>query len=858
MSAGGGAVATPVGFPLLTDWYGTRSRARVFAYIGMAGGIGSVAGPAIAGVLGDSLGWRATMITLGLLATVVSFITLRLTEPRRGAQERSQLPPALAELEPRPVTWAEGWRAAASIGTLRRLWWAMPVLVLGGAGVGQFTNFFYREVYGLGSFSRGWIVAGMAGVSLVGLAVSGPIADRLIATDPARIVTLMGGLLVLNALSVVGLAFAPVLWMALLVQLPLGVGFAMLGPATQALASLIVPARLRAFGMQTVVLFGAFGLALNPFIFYLADRFGFRVGLVCMAPIYVLGGAIVASTATLVPADIRRAQAALAAEAEAAADRGGAESDLAPPVLVCRDVHVTIGNAELLSEIDMVVRAGEIVALVGTNGAGKSTLLAALAGRQPATGGAVFLDGDDVTSRPPHDLARKGVATVDGGRAVIGELTVADHLRLHGIALPAAPSGVPAPGAPAAPAPGAPAVAPADRLLARLAHRLDTPAGDLSGGEQQTLAVAIAVADDPLLLLVDEMTLGLSPAAVEDVLGAVRACADAGTAVVVVEQSIDLAASFADRAVFLDKGRVQFDGPAAELLSRAELLGATMLSPSAVGGTGARRSTGDGTDAAALAVDQVTLRYGGVVALDDVTLRVAPGEIVGLIGPNGAGKTSLVDVVSGAVRPDAGTVSLAGSDVTDTAVHARARAGLARSFQHARLVPELSAIENVQLFLERHLDDRLAITRAVGAPSASKAERRAEARAFELLERFQLDDIAGRRLRSLSTGQRHVVELACLLALRPSVLLLDEPSAGLSQAETEALRPLLRTLATERACGVLLVEHDLGWIERTADRLVCLVAGAVVADGPPSEVLADPVVRAAYLPTTDATPGAPT
>ena len=229
-----------------------------------------------------------------------------------------------------------------------------------------------------------------------------------------------------------------------------------------------------------------------------------------------------------------------------------------------------------------------------------------------------------------------------------------------------------------------------------------------------------------------------------------------------------------------------------------------------------------------LAVESVTVRFGGLQALDEVSLEVAPGAVTGLIGPNGAGKTTLFDVVTGLRRPQGGRVLLDGADITSLAPHQRARRGVARTFQRLELFGTLSALENVQLAAE------------------ARQRRGATAVAEELLARVGL---AGRRHQAADlfpTGQARLLELARALATAPTVLLLDEPSAGLDEAESKALGAVLAALASE-GMAVLLVEHDVSLVMELCHHVVVLDAGLVIARGTPEAVRADPAVQNAYL-----------
>jgi branched-chain amino acid transport system ATP-binding protein len=260
-----------------------------------------------------------------------------------------------------------------------------------------------------------------------------------------------------------------------------------------------------------------------------------------------------------------------------------------------------------------------------------------------------------------------------------------------------------------------------------------------------------------------------------------------------------------------------------------------------------RRPVADRATETALTVDDVHVSFGGVSALDGAGVRVRAGEVVGIIGPNGAGKTTLFDVISGYVRPDSGTVRIDAVEVGGLGPDARARLGLARSFQNARLFPSITVREVIAVALERHLANRSTLAEAAWLPRARRSERRAARRVEWLIDLLNLEDYADKFVGELSTGSRRMVDLACIMATEPRILLLDEPSSGLAQAEIEALGPVVRRLVADTGCGVLLIEHDIPLVTGVADRLVAMEAGRAIADGSPDEVVTHPRVIAAYL-----------
>jgi ABC-type branched-subunit amino acid transport system ATPase component/ABC-type branched-subunit amino acid transport system permease subunit len=249
-----------------------------------------------------------------------------------------------------------------------------------------------------------------------------------------------------------------------------------------------------------------------------------------------------------------------------------------------------------------------------------------------------------------------------------------------------------------------------------------------------------------------------------------------------------------------------------------------------------------------LDVDDVAIHFGGIAALKGATMKVEPGEIVGLIGPNGAGKTTLMNVVSGVLRPDQGSVRLFGHEVAGRPPDVRAHYGLARSFQDASLFAGLTVIETVQVAMAQGTKTLL-IPAMVGAPWVRSAERSSRRRALEIVEAFGLSPWADALTSELSTGMRRICDLATQVATEPRLLLLDEPTAGVAQREAEAFGPLVRRIREDLDCSILVIEHDMPILMRLCDRVYAMDAGAVIAVGTPEEIRENPAVIASYLGT---------
>jgi ABC-type branched-subunit amino acid transport system ATPase component/ABC-type branched-subunit amino acid transport system permease subunit len=524
------------------------------------------------------------------------------------------------------------------------------------------------------------------------------------------------------------------------------------------------------------------------------------------------------------------------------------DHDRAVPLLACRDVGAAYGPVQVLFGVDMTVEEGEVVGLLGTNGAGKSTLLRVIAGLMPVQGGALELAGRDLGAMAPLERVRAGVVTVPGGRGVFPTLTVEENLAVAGWRARHDGHGEEA----------AAALEEALTLFPALRRRWHSRAANLSGGEQQMLTIAQALVCRPRLLLIDELSLGLAPAVVADLMAAVRELVRRGVTVVVVEQSVNLAMELTERAVFMERGQVRFSGATAALAGRDDIVRSVFLAadrpPADIEGQAARRHRLQPADdgAPALAVHEVSKRFGGVMALEDVSFTVQPGEIFGIIGSNGAGKTTLFDVCSGFLAPDAGQVRLAGVDVSALGAPARARRGLGRVFQDARLFPSMTVAETIAVAFERHVRVRDPLLCMANMQSVRTSEAEVADGVDELLELLHLGRYRDSFVSELSTGTRRIVELACTMAHQPSVLLLDEPSSGVAQRETEALATLLLELQSATGVTMVLIEHDIPMVRSIADRLLCMHLGQVLSEGAPDEVLGDPAVIASYLGESDA------
>ena len=515
------------------------------------------------------------------------------------------------------------------------------------------------------------------------------------------------------------------------------------------------------------------------------------------------------------------------------------------PILKCEGISASYGSLQVLFGVDLEVAPGEMLALLGTNGAGKSTLLRTLTGLLPIREGTVRIYGKEAVPTP-EATAAMGIAMMPGGRGIFPTMTVAENLQIAAWQLPGSPE-------------AASALMDQFATFPVLAERRAQPAGLLSGGEQQQLSLAMALMTRPKILLIDELSLGLAPLIVDALCDRVRNINATGTTVIVVEQSVSVALNLAQRAVFLEKGAVRFEGPGAELLERPDILRSVFIG-------GARTpASGESSEAiiaipaaeASVATDRgitlacsgLTKHFGGVTAVSGVDLVVPPGKVVGLIGHNGAGKTTLFDLISGHQTADDGKVLLNDTDVTPYPPHIRALAGIGRSFQHARLFPSLSVEGAIMVALDSHLRSRDTLASAFALPASFQSESGGRERAQELIDFLGLNELARTPTGDLSTGTRRIVELGCTLAFDPAVLLLDEPTAGIAEKEVESLGQLLQRVQPMLGCSLIVIEPDIAFLASVCDELVALELGAVICRGSPQEVLDDPRVIASYLGT---------
>jgi branched-chain amino acid transport system ATP-binding protein len=831
---------------LLADYYAPETRGNVFATHRNAVNFGVIVGSAFTGAVAGILGWRWAFMVLVIPTVATALLAFKLKEPVRGATDDPEAAEAAEQEE--PVPFAEARRILLSVKTLRRQFAAWVFIGAGLVPLAYLVPLFLDRVFHMGPFQRGLIGSANAAAAFAGIQMSGRWTTRWLGKGMGEPVKRAGLSLVAVGIGIAALSAAP--WVGLFVALSLVTNFfgGIFYPPFYATQAFVSPARVRTLSFS----FGAVYLVAGVWLLYflpgvasIPDNHGMRIGLLVTVPYWIIGGLVLRSAHRFVADDTNRAMNQLTMTADLRRQRLAAEGT--DQLLVCRGVEVAYDQVQVLFGVDMEIHKGEIVALLGTNGAGKSTLLKAISGINDPIGGAVFFEGRDITHADGVQTTAAGIIQVPGGKAVFPTLTVAEHLRAAGWLYKKDPEYLKA------------AAEEVLEIFPRLRERYEQMAGNLSGGEQQMLAMGMAFIAKPKLLMIDELSLGLAPTIVEQLLGIVRRIQQQGTAIILVEQSINVALTIADRAYFLEKGEVRFQGPTAELLERDDIVRSVFLEGATGPGGKDGKSNGKAAPVVkrdlgeilarpiALDVDGIVKRFGGIRAVDDTSFQLHEGEILGLIGPNGAGKTTIFDLISGFLIPDEGHIRFDGTDVTKWSPDKRAWLGLGRSFQDARLVPSLTVAENIAIGLERHIELRDHMASMLNLPLIVRQEEEVAWTVEDLIELMSLGAFRDKFVRELSTGSRRIVDLAMCIAHDPKVLLLDEPSSGIAQAETEALGPLLRRIQQETGCALLVIEHDMPLITGISDRMIALELGHPIVEGVPADVIRNPQVVSSYL-----------
>ena len=563
----------PVHSSTIADTYPIGIRGRIGALDKGVGRLFAVLSPILVGGIaalangpGEIDGWRWAYYLLGIPVAVAALAAFFLREPQRGRWEKEDvLKESFTEDDPLPVSMDAAFSRLMQIRTMKTV-----VVGFSALGFGLFTapvleNLWLEDEFGLESFERGaW--ATTAGVfTVLALIYVGPKFDRLWRENPTRTLHLVGALIGLSAI------FKPIQWamptvplfiaLSIPTQVMLSTAFAMVGPLIQA----IVPYRLRGSGTALITLYiffvGGTGGGLISFMF--ADGWGPRVTtLVLTVPSSIIGGWIMFRGARHVRHDLSLNVQELLDEQD---EQRRASDPSEVPVLQVNNVDFSYGPVQILFDVGFEVRRGETLALLGTNGAGKSTILRVISGLGMPRRGVVRLNGRTITYTSPQLRSRLGIQQLPGGNGVFPDMTVRQNLVMGGYIHRGDREDVER------------RIVEVLDLFPDLADRQGQRAGSMSGGQQQMLALARVLLHDPEILLIDELSLGLAPTVVQDLLALVERLQERGQTIILVEQSLNVALSVADRAIFLEKGQIRFEGPARELLERDDLARAVFL-----------------------------------------------------------------------------------------------------------------------------------------------------------------------------------------------------------------------------------------------------------------------------------------
>ena len=422
----GKAVVDPTHNSLIADWYDIPSRPRVYSFHRAANAVGAIIGPLVAGLLAAAYGWRWPFIVFTIPTLVFVVLAWRLHEPKRGVYERRAAGASeeAAQTEEARPSFAESWRIVWKVETLRRIWYSLPFLAVSLIGFSVLASLLYEEVYGLDERARGIIAACVEPAQLLGLILGARIATRLMARGAAEVIKFLTYVIYAVAVGLALIAVVPSLAVTIAVNFVItGLG-AILAPGIFAALSLAIPPRARSLGFSVASLWIIPGLLILPIIGAIGDRWGLRMGMLLMVPLFLIGGLVLATTRRTINGDIADVWRATAAQSEVTYERAQGRAKL----LLVRGLEVSYGSVQVLFDVNMDIDEGSCVALLGTNGAGKSTLLKAISGIVEADRGAVIFDGREMTHAPPNEIAAFGIRQVPGGQGVFLNLTVEENL----------------------------------------------------------------------------------------------------------------------------------------------------------------------------------------------------------------------------------------------------------------------------------------------------------------------------------------------------------------------------------------------------------------------------------------------
>ena len=564
--------------PLVADSYPPEGRVRALSFYNAIGTFGRAMSPLLVGLFAGVLGftWRGVFLLMGLTSIGITTLALALRDPGFGKWDTEVLRASVHEahgesasardaLSERAVAlgfW-EICRRVMLIPTARRIFAGFAVVGILLVPLTTFISFFLDQRWNLGPGGRGLFFTFYSAVGIVALLIYGNRGEKQFRESPARIVAASGFIVGFAVLFIAIGGVMPAFWPMITCFGVSGASIALLVPLLYTALMSIVPANMRPHAIGMVGIFQAIGgLAGALLLGGIQNQYGITGAMVAIAIPGVVGALVIASAGKLINNDLDRMIDEVLEDEEI---RRLQSSGTHLPMLSCRGIHFSYGQLQVLFDVDFTVDDGEMVALLGVNGAGKSTLLKVISGIGLPSRGSVRYRGQEITYLDAERRLRLGITQIPGGRAVFGPMTVVENLRSYGYTMSGEHGGVDR------------AIERTFEAFPRLYERRNSLAATLSGGEQQMLGLSKALMLRPRLLLIDELSLGLAPVIVGQLLDMVRQINADGTAVVLVEQSVNIALNLVDHAYFMEKGEMRFDGRADELLARDDLLRAVFL-----------------------------------------------------------------------------------------------------------------------------------------------------------------------------------------------------------------------------------------------------------------------------------------
>jgi ABC-type branched-subunit amino acid transport system ATPase component/predicted MFS family arabinose efflux permease len=566
------ASTIPVHGSLVADAYPISVRARMSAAMQGASHAIALISPvlvaAVAQIAGGPQGWRWAWYLLGIPVSLVAIGAFFMKEPPRGQFEKDHvLHEVIEEERPAPISMEAAFTRLKRIATIRTVLVAFCALGFGLFSQGTLSSLYLdRNLHITDVLHRG-IILSLSGIgALPLLPVVGKYFDRVYRKNPAKALAVVGILILPSAIfTPLQFSIHSQVWFVVL-GIPQAVlttaAFAMVGPVLYA----VVPYRLRGMGnsLTTMYIFFIGGFLGGIIAGFFTNAIGIRDTVIVLGvPTSVIGGLLLMNGARFIRHDLSLVVSELLEEQEEYHKRH--EGGVTVPALQLADIDFSYGSVQVLFDVNIEVQKGETLALLGTNGAGKSTILRVISGLEVPERGVVRLYGQNITYVTPEARARLGIIQLPGGKGVFPGLSVDQNLAISARLLEK--MGLDA----------QERLRYVFELLPELEALHDHTAARLSGGQQQMLALARVLLYRPEVLLIDELSLGLAPVVVERLLVVVERLKSQGQTMVIVEQSLNVALSIADRAIFLDKGSVRFEGPAADLLERNDLVRAVFF-----------------------------------------------------------------------------------------------------------------------------------------------------------------------------------------------------------------------------------------------------------------------------------------